>query len=177
MFVRGARTHIDGARLSHALTKENIMADAKTNSKTALVAELNGLLADHFALYIKTKNFHWHVKGPRFHDLHLLFDAQASAVQGQIDAIAERVRKLDADTLTSLGSVAAATQIKDQDSTRLAAEDMIAELADDNQKVVARLKAMKDLTEQAGDNATDGLLDDWTDMAEERVWFLKSLLA
>ncbi|WP_067489731.1 Dps family protein [Erythrobacter sp. CCH5-A1] len=153
------------------------MADTKTNSKAALVAELNALLADHFALYIKTKNFHWHVKGPRFHDLHLLFDAQAGAVQGQIDAIAERVRKLDADTLTSLGAMAGATQIKDQDSTSLKAEDMIAELAADNEKVVARLKAMKDLTEQAGDNATDGLLDDWTDMAEERVWFLKSLLA
>ena len=153
------------------------MADAKTNSKTALVAELNGLLADHFALYIKTKNFHWHVKGSFFHDLHLLFDAQAGAVLGQIDAIAERVRKLDADKLTSLGAMAGATQIKDQDSTNLKAVDMIAELMEDNQKVVTRLKAMKDLTEQAGDNATDGLLDDWTDMAEERVWFLKSLLA
>lgn len=153
------------------------MADTKTNSTTALVGELNGLLADHFALYIKTKNFHWHVKGPRFHDLHLLFDAQATAVQAQIDVIAERVRKLDADTLTSVGAVAKATAIKDQDSTKLSADDMIAELMADNQAVVARLKAMKELTEQAGDNATDGLVDDWTDMAEERVWFLRSLLA
>ncbi|WP_086733419.1 Dps family protein [Erythrobacter colymbi] len=153
------------------------MANTKDNSKAALVAELNGLLADHFALYIKTKNFHWHVKGPRFHDLHLLFDAQATAVQGQIDVIAERVRKLDADTLTSVGSVAKASAIKDQDKTSLSAEEMIAELMADNQAVVARLKAMKDLTEEAGDNATDGLVDDWTDMAEERVWFLRSLLA
>jgi starvation-inducible DNA-binding protein len=152
------------------------MAQSKTNSKAALVAELNGLLADHFALYIKTKNFHWHVKGPRFHDLHLLFDQQALQVRDQIDVIAERVRKLDADTLTSLGAVAQATAIKDQDKTGLAAEDMITELRDDNAAVVARLKAMKDLAEQAGDNATDGLLDDWTDMAEERVWFLSSLL-
>lgn len=153
------------------------MANTKDNSKAALVAELNGLLADHFALYIKTKNFHWHVKGPRFHDLHLLFDAQATAVQGQIDVIAERVRKLDADTLTSVGSVAKASAIKDQDKTSLSAEEMIAELMADNEAVVARLKAMKDLTEEAGDNATDGLVDDWTDMAEERVWFLRSLLA
>ncbi|HSF11836.1 MAG TPA: DNA starvation/stationary phase protection protein [Erythrobacter sp.] len=153
------------------------MADAKNNSKTALVAELNGLLADHFALFIKTKNFHWHVKGPRFHDLHLLFDTQALEVRDQIDLIAERVRKLDADTLTSLGAMAQHTTIKDQDSTTLKAEDMIAELRDDNIAVVERLKAMKDLAEQAGDNATDGLLDDWTDMAEQRVWFLKSLLA
>jgi starvation-inducible DNA-binding protein len=152
------------------------MAHARTNSKAALVAELNGLLADHFALFIKTKNFHWHVKGPRFRDLHLLFDEQALEVRDQIDLIAERVRKLDADTLTSLGSVAGATQIKDQPSATLSAEDMIAELRDDNVAVVERLKGMKPLAEQAGDNATDGLLDGWTDMAEQRVWFLRSLL-
>ena len=153
------------------------MANANTNSKAALIDELNGLLADHFALFIKTKNFHWHVKGPRFRDLHLLFDEQALEVRDQIDVIAERVRKLDAETLTSLGSVVRATQVKDQDNTALSAEDMIAELRDDNAAMVARLKGMKPLAEQAGDNATDGLRDDWTDMAEQRVGFLKSLLA
>lgn len=153
------------------------MANANTNSKAALIGELNGLLADHFALFIKTKNFHWHVKGPRFRDLHLLFDEQALEVRDQIDVIAERVRKLDAETLTSLGSVARATQVKDQDNAALSAEDMIAELRDDNAAMVTRLKGMKPLAEQAGDNATDGLIDDWTDKAEQRVWFLKSLLA
>jgi len=153
------------------------MADTNTNSKAALIAELNGLLADHFALFIKTKNFHWHVKGPRFRSLHELFDEQALEIRDQIDVIAERVRKQGGDTLMSVGSVAQHTQIKDQDSTSLAADDMIAELRDDNQQVVDRLKKMKELAEQAGDNATDGLLDDWTDMAEERVWFLSSLLA
>lgn len=153
------------------------MADANTNSKTALIGELNGLLADHFALFIKTKNFHWHVKGPRFHDLHLLFDTQALEVRDQIDLIAERVRKLDADTLTSLGTVAKHTMIKDQDSTTLSAEDMITELHADNTALIKRLKGMKPLADQAGDNATDGLLDGWTDMAEQRVWFLRSLLA
>jgi starvation-inducible DNA-binding protein len=152
------------------------MADATTNAKSALIAELNGLLADHFALFIKTKNFHWHVKGPRFRDLHLLFDEQALELRDQIDLIAERVRKLGADTLTSLGSVARATQIRDQDSTALSAEEMIAELRDDNLALLERLKRMKPLAEQAGDNATDGLLDEWTDMAEQRVWFLRSLL-
>ena len=152
------------------------MLDPNTNAKTALVAEINGLLADHFALYIKTKNFHWHVKGPRFRDLHLLFDEQALAIQGEIDAIGERARKLGADTLTSVGAVAQYTQVKDQDSTTLSAEDMIVELRNDNIAMVERLKAMKQLTEQVGDNATDGLLDDWTDQAEERVWFLTSLL-
>lgn len=153
------------------------MAEANTNSKAALIGELNGLLADHFALFIKTKNFHWHVKGPRFHDLHLLFDTHAIEVRDQIDLIAERVRKLDADTLTSLGTMAQHTQVKDQDSTALAAEDMIVELHADNSALIARLKGMKTLTEQVGDNATDGLIDSWTDMAEQRVWFLRSLLA
>ena len=146
------------------------------NSKTALIEGLNGLLADHLALYFKTKNFHWHVTGPRFHDLHLLFDAQAAEVQGQIDAIAERVRKNGARTLTSIGTVAKASSIADQDRADLSAEDMITELRDDNARLVERLKALKDPAEKAGDNATDGLIADWTDMAEERVWFLSSIL-
>lgn len=151
-------------------------ANSNTNSKAALVEELNGLLADHLALYTKTKQFHWHVKGPRFHDLHLLFDEHAIEIRDQIDVIAERVRKLGAPTLTSLGAMAKHTQIADQDRTDLPADDMITELRDDNVKLVKRLKAMKDLADQAGDNATDGLIDDWTDMAEQRVWFLSATL-
>ncbi|MHA7819969.1 MAG: Dps family protein [Erythrobacter sp.] len=147
-----------------------------TNSKTQMIAEINGLLADHFALYVKTKNFHWHVKGPRFRDLHLLFDEQAIEIRDQIDVIGERARKLGGDTLTSIGSIAGATQVKDQDNASLSAEDMITELRDDNAAMVEKLKSMKDTAEAAGDNATDGLIDDWTDMAEERVWFLNSLL-
>jgi starvation-inducible DNA-binding protein len=116
------------------------------------------------------------VKGPRFRDLHLLFDEQALEIQGQIDAVGERVRKNGGNTLTSIGAIAQHTQIKDQDSTSLNAEDMITELRDDNRKLVERLKSMKQLAEDANDNATDGLIDDWTDMAEERVWFLNSLL-
>lgn len=152
------------------------MLDPNNNSRTQMVTEINALLADHFALYVKTKNFHWHVKGPRFRDLHVLFDEQAIEIRDQIDAIGERARKLGGDTLTSVGSIAQHTQVKDQDSTTLTAEDMIAELRDDNQRMVDRLKSMKDTAEAAGDNATDGLLDDWTDMAEERVWFLTSIL-
>ena len=152
------------------------MLDPNNNATAQMVTEINALLADHFALYVKTKNFHWHVKGPRFRDLHLLFDEQAIEIRDQIDAIGERARKLGGTTLTSIGSIAGATQVKDQDNADLAAEEMIAELCDDNQKMVDRLKAMKDTAERAGDNATDGLLDDWTDMAEERVWFLNSFL-
>ncbi len=152
------------------------MAATGDNSKTALIDGLNGLLADHLALYFKTKNFHWHVKGPRFRDLHLLFDEQAIEIQQQIDMIAERVRKNGAKTLTSIGSVVKASQIADQDDFDLPAEMMITELRDDNAALVDRLKALKDHTDKAGDNATDGLIDDWTDQAEERVWFLSSLL-
>lgn len=152
------------------------MANHGDNSKTALVSELNGLLADHLALFLKTKNFHWHVAGPRFRDLHLMFDEHAIEIRDQIDVIGERVRKLGENTLTSIGSVAKATQVKDQDDATLSAEQMIEELRDDNAAMVKRLKAMKPLAEDAGDNATDGLLDDWTDMAEERVWFLSQTL-
>ncbi len=152
------------------------MLDPNNSAKAQMVAEINGLLADHFALYVKTKNFHWHVKGPRFRDLHLLFDEQAIEVRDQVDAIGERARKLGGDTITSVGMISQHTQIKDQDSADLSAEDMIRELRDDNQRMVDRLKSMKETAETAGDNATDGLIDDWTDMAEERVWFLNSLL-
>jgi len=156
------------------------MLDPETNTPTnataQMVGELNGLLADHFALYVKTKNFHWHVKGPRFRDLHLLFDEHAAEIQGQIDAIGERVRKLGGNTMTSVGSIASATSVTNQDSTSLSADEMISELRDDNAAMVAKLKSMKDVAERAGDNATDGLLDDWTDMAEQRVWFLSSVL-
>ncbi len=152
------------------------MAKTGDNSQKALVDELNGLLADHLALYFKTKNFHWHVAGPRFRDLHLLFDEHAIEIRDQIDAIGERVRKVGHDTLTSIGSVAKHTRIKDQDDTSLSADAMVQELHDDNAGMVKRLKAMKTLAEDAGDNATDGLLDDWTDMAEERVWFLAQTL-
>lgn len=148
-----------------------------TNATVQLIGELNGLLADHFALYMKTKNFHWHVKGPRFRDLHLLFDDHATEIQAQIDVIAERVRKLGGDTLTSIGSIAAATSITDQDNAQISAEDMVAELRDDNAAMLAKIKAMKDVADRAGDNATDGMLDDWTDQAEQRVWFLNSVLS
>ena len=153
-----------------------MMHSTNDNSVTQLVAEINGLLADHFALYVKTKNFHWHVKGPRFRDLHLLFDEQALEIQGQIDVIGERARKLGGDTITSIGMIAEHTKVKDQDSAAVTAEDMITELRDDNAAMVKRLKAMKESVDAAGDNATDGLIDDWTDSAEERVWFLNSLL-
>ncbi len=146
------------------------------NATKALVDGLNGLLADHLALYLKTKNFHWHVQGRDFRDLHLLFDEQAQEIFGNVDIIAERVRKIKGMTLTSIGSVAAKTKVADEDDTSLDAMTMVEKLRDDNATLVSTLKELKDLAGKAGDNATDGLIDDWTDQAEERVWFLSSIL-
>jgi len=152
------------------------MANTGDNSKTALVEALNGVLADHLALYVKTKNFHWHVKGPRFRDLHLQFDEQAAQILSLVDLIGERVRKNDAATLTSIGSIASATQIADQDSTALEPEAMVRELRDDNSKLLNRLRKVKETSEAAEDHATNGIVDDWIDQAEERVWFLSQTL-
>ena len=152
------------------------MVKTGDNSKKALIAALNGALADHLALYVKTKNFHWHVAGSRFRDLHLLFDEQAQQILSVVDGIAERVRKNDADTLTSIGAIAKTTQIADEDSTTLEADRMVEQLRDDNAKLVAKLKEVKDASEEAGDNATSGVVDDWIDQTEERIWFLTQTL-
>ena len=147
------------------------------NVNKALVESLNGLLADTFALYLKTKNFHWHVKGPNFRDLHLLFDDHAAEIFALTDLIAERVRKNGAATLTSIGSIAGKSQIKDQDSTNLGAEEMIKELIADNETYLAKLRETKAAAGDAGDNATDGIIDDWTDQCQQRIWFLKQTVA
>lgn len=150
---------------------------SKDNSKAALIDSLNGLLADTFALYVKTKNFHWHVRGPQFHDLHLLFDAQAAEIFALTDLIAERVRKLGGKTLTSIGAIAAKTSVADEDNASLDAQGMVKQLFEDNTAYVATLKETKELAGEAGDNATDGVIDDWTDQAEQRAWFLREILA
>ena len=147
------------------------------NVKKALVESLNALLADSFALYIKTKNFHWHVRGPQFRDLHLLFDEQAAEIFALTDLIGERVRKNGAPTLTSLGAIAGKTRIADQDDASLDAAAMIRELIADNETYLARLREVKEAAGEAGDNATDGVVDDWTDQYEQRIWFLRQTVA
>ncbi|WP_397591999.1 Dps family protein [Sphingorhabdus sp.] len=146
------------------------------NSKKGLADALNGLLADYYALYLKTKNFHWHVTGPNFREYHLLFDEQATELIATTDLVAERVRKLGQYTLTSIGSIAAIQRIKDHDSTSTDSATMLKELHADNGTLIKALKAAKDLADEAGDNATDGLLDDWTDQAEQRAWFLAATM-
>lgn len=146
------------------------------NATKALIDTLNGLLADYFALYLKTKNYHWHVKGPQFHDLHLLFDTQAAELFALTDVIAERVRKNGGNTLTSIGAIAARSTIADDDRDGVDAATMIAALRDDNAALVQRIRAAKAAATEAGDNATEGMADDWTDQAQQRVWFLSSIL-
>ena len=133
---------------------------------------LNLVLADSFALYLKTKNFHWHVSGPHCRDYHLLLDEQAAQILASTDLIAERVRKQGARSLTSIGDIPRKQRIQDNDSEAVSAAAMLEELRADNLLLVKGLREVKELADKAGDNATSGLVDQWTDEAEQRAWFL-----
>ena len=133
---------------------------------------LNVILADSYAIYIKTKNFHWHVSGPYFRDYHLLLDEQASEILAATDAIAERARKTGNTTLRSIGDIARRQTIKDNDEAFVKPRDMLAELRADNLSLVESLRRAKKAADDASDNATSGLVDTWTDEAERRAWFL-----
>ena len=146
--------------------------DLKSNAARSVAQALNGILADSFALYLKTKNFHWHVSGPHFRDYHLLLDEQAAEIFASTDAIAERVRKTGNTTLRSIGDIARHQTVQDNDAEFVAPADMLSELRDDNLKLVESLREAKDLADAAKDNATSGMIDDWTDLAERRAWFL-----
>jgi starvation-inducible DNA-binding protein len=146
--------------------------DLNRNDTKTVAEALNGILADSFALYFKTKNFHWHVSGPHFRDYHLMLDDQAAQILATTDVIAERVRKTGNATLRSVGDISRHQTIKDNDKDFVSADDMLAELREDNLKLVALLREAKDIVDDAKDNATSGILDEWTDQAEERAWFL-----
>ena len=139
---------------------------------TSITASLNALNADLFALYLKTKNFHWHVSGPHFREYHLLFDEQATQILATTDPVAERVRKLGGKALHSIGDIARKQRLKDNDAEKVDAQAMLAELRDDNLAIVKALKDLKALVDEQGDNATSGVVDTWTDEAEQRAWFL-----
>ena len=146
--------------------------DLATNEVANVADALNLVLADSYALYIKTKNFHWHVSGPHFRDYHLMLDDQAAQILGTTDAIAERVRKTGQVTLRSIGDISRRQTIADNDADFVSATDMLGELRDDNLKLVEGFRRVKDLADEAKDNATSGIVDEWTDLAEERAWFL-----
>jgi starvation-inducible DNA-binding protein len=140
---------------------------------TMTVADaLRVILADAYAIYLKTKSFHWHVSGPYFRDYHLLLDEQAAEILAVTDAIAERARKTGNTTIRSIGDIARHQTIKDNDAEFVTPQDMLSELRADNLHLVESLRSAKDVADAAKDNATSGLIDAWTDEAERRAWFL-----
>jgi starvation-inducible DNA-binding protein len=146
--------------------------DLKPNAVRDLAGALNILLADMFGLYLKTKNFHWHVSGPHFRDYHLLLDEQGDQIFATTDAIAERVRKIGGTTLRSIGHIGRLQRIEDNDADFVTPMDMLAELRDDNKQLVTRMRETHDLCEEHNDVATASLLEVWIDEAERRTWFL-----
>ncbi|NHN88171.1 Dps family protein [Acetobacter conturbans] len=135
-------------------------------------AALRALLADVFALYLKTKNFHWHMSGRHFRDLHLLLDEQSAQILATTDPLAERARKIGGLTLHSIGEISRLQRISDNDAEYVDAPDMIAELCEDNKQLVAAMRQVHGLTSDVGDCATTSLLENWIDEGERRTWFL-----
>jgi starvation-inducible DNA-binding protein len=142
------------------------------NATKDLSGALNILLADVFALYMKTKNFHWHMSGSHFRDYHLLLDEQADQIYAIGDDVAERVRKLGGTTIRSIGQIGRLQRIQDNDADFVTPLDMLAELREDNLQLAANMRTTHDLCDEHGDVATASLLENWIDEAERRVWFL-----
>ena len=137
-----------------------------------LATALRHLLADAFALYLKTKHFHWHLRGRHFRDYHLLFDEQAGELLAMTDELAERARKLGAPTLRSIGDIARHQRIADNDADYVDPQDMLAELADDNRQLVSELRSVHATCSEHNDVGTTSLIEQWIDETERRAWFL-----
>jgi len=143
-----------------------------SNASKDIAAALTALLADVFALYVKTKNFHWHMSGPHFRDYHLLLDEQSAQIFAMTDDIAERARKVGGTTLRSIGQIARLKHIEDNDADFVTPEDMLAELKEDNLMLAQRMRETHGLCDEHGDVATASLLESWIDETERRTWFL-----
>lgn len=157
------------ARKTAALdTPSDLSPEALKNIPPALTA----LLADAFALYIKTKNFHWNMSGPHFRDYHLLLDEQAAQIHRITDSIAERSRKIGGTTVRSIGHIGKLQRLRDNDAAFVTPRDMLSELREDNKKLAASMRQLHGLCDEQGDVATAGLLEVWIDEAETRTWFL-----
>ena len=152
--------------------KTNVSDGFDTEQVRNLSSVLNALLADAFALYLKTKNFHWHMSGPHFRDYHLMLDDQASQVFGITDDIAERVRKVGGTTIRSIWHIAKLQRITDNDQEFVPARDMLLELHGDNKAFVESLRAAHEVTSKANEYATTSMIEVWIDQAERRAWFL-----
>ena len=146
--------------------------DLKAAATRDISGAMNAILADIYALYIKTKNFHWHMSGPQFRDYHLMLDEQATQLFAMTDMIAERIRKLGGTTLRSVGHIARLQRVSDNDADYVDAQDMLAELREDSKTLVGRLRQAHVLCEEHGDIATASLIEVWIDEAEQRTWYL-----
>ena len=146
--------------------------DLSEEAVRELSAKLNAILADTFALYLKTKNFHWHMSGPHFRDYHLLLDEHADQLFAMTDPIAERVRKIGGLTLKSIGNIAQLQRVSDNDADFVEPSDMLAELREDNKSLAERLREAHNVCEEHRDLATASLIEVWIDETERRTWFL-----
>ena len=161
-------TAVRARRAASLLTPTDLTPDATKDISAALTI----LLADMFALYLKTKNFHWHVSGPHFRDYHLLLDEQGDEIFAATDAIAERVRKIGGTTLRSIGQISRLQRLLDNDADYVTPHDMLAELREDNKQLTASLRETHTLCDEGNDVASASLIENWIDEAERRTWFL-----
>ena len=162
------RQTLETRRLAPLRTPTGLTPEATQDISGAM----NALLADVFALYLKTKNFHWHMSGPHFRDYHLMLDDQGDQIIAMTDPIAERVRKIGGATLRSIGQIKTLQRVLDNEADYVSPEDMLAELRDDNADLTQRMRAAHTVCDEAGDVATASLLENWIDETERRVWFL-----
>lgn len=160
------------AKPKAAAPRLSTQTDLSGNAVPEIADALNGCLADAFALYLKTKNFHWHVSGPHFRDYHLLFDEQATEIFATTDELAERVRKLGASTLHSIGEIGKRQSIKDNDGDFVEPADMLKELMEDNKSVIKAMRKAHEIADKHEDVATASILENFIDQAEKRNWFL-----
>jgi starvation-inducible DNA-binding protein len=164
-----AMTHVLERRQAAPLTTPT---DLKAAATKDIAAAMNAVLADVFALYLKTKNFHWHMSGPHFRDYHLLLDEQGDQIFAMTDPIAERVRKIGGTTLRSIGNIARLQRVPDNDAEYVEPEDMLAELREDNKTLTVRLREAHSVCDDHNDIATASLIEVWIDETERRTWFL-----
>jgi starvation-inducible DNA-binding protein len=163
-----ARTDLEARRASPLVTPTDLSPDATRD----IAGGLNAILADVFALYLKTKNFHWHMSGPHFRDYHLLLDEHGDQLYAMTDPIAERIRKIGGNTLRSIGDIARRQRVLDNDAEYVQPLDMLAELRDDSKALAARLREIHDVCNEHRDIATASLIEAWIDETERRTWFL-----
>ena len=154
-----------------------IATDLSGDAVVEISGELRKLLADVFALYLKTKNFHWHMSGRHFRDYHLLLDEHGEQIFAMTDHIAERARKIGGTTLHSIGDISKHQRLKDNNAERVAPEDMLSELRADNQELTRNLRSAHELCDKHNDVATASLIENWIDETERRTWFLSEIVS